>query len=192
MPRVTLDYSLGKRHNGVMKKVRISELRDHLSRYLDHVRAGGRVLVLDRERPVAEIVPVSPLRRDNGIDDARLAALERQGLISCATGPIPPSCSGRPRWGGERSSCKPYWTSEPPVDEALGQLGHRALDRGSVDLPSASFSGGIPAAPGEATPESACAPQPASHAERLRPVERGRRDRRYRTPGRKGAPGQPP
>jgi prevent-host-death family protein len=72
-----------------MKKAKISELRDHLSRYLDHVRAGGRVLVLDRERPVAEIVPVSPLQRDNGIDEARLAALEREGLISCAKGPIP-------------------------------------------------------------------------------------------------------
>jgi antitoxin (DNA-binding transcriptional repressor) of toxin-antitoxin stability system len=44
---------------------------------------------LDRERPVAEIVPVSPLQRDSGIGEARLAALEREGPISCATGPIP-------------------------------------------------------------------------------------------------------
>ena len=72
-----------------MKRANISELRDHLSRYLDHVRAGGHVLVLDRERPVAEIVPVSPLERDHGIDEARLAALERERLISIAAGPIP-------------------------------------------------------------------------------------------------------
>ena len=96
----SLGHSLQRRHDGVMMKVNISELRDHLSRYLDHVRAGGRVLVLDRQRPVAEIVPVSPLQQDDEIDGARLAALEREGLISCATRPIPaellrPTSAGR-------------------------------------------------------------------------------------------------
>ena len=72
-----------------MNKVRITELRDHLSRYLDHVRAGGRLIVLDRDRPVAEIVPVTTAQADNGIDEARLAALEREGLISRGTGRFP-------------------------------------------------------------------------------------------------------
>jgi prevent-host-death family protein len=71
-----------------MKKVRISELRDHLSRYLDEVRAGGRIVVLDRERPVAEIIPVAPATE--GLDDARLSALERDGLIVRAGGPVSP------------------------------------------------------------------------------------------------------
>ncbi len=72
-----------------MKKAKISELRNHLSRYLDHVRAGGRVLVLDRERPVAEIIPVARDQADKGIDDGRLAVLQREGLVSRGTGRIP-------------------------------------------------------------------------------------------------------
>ncbi len=68
-------------YHGVMNKARISDLRDHLSRYLDQVRAGGRVLILDRNRPIAEIVPVG---RDGGARDAdegRLEALERAGIV---------------------------------------------------------------------------------------------------------------
>jgi len=68
-----------------MQKVKIAELKNNLSRYLEHVRAGGTVLVLHRDRPVARIVPVSGKaeRRD---DDARLAELERAGLIRRGTG----------------------------------------------------------------------------------------------------------
>jgi antitoxin (DNA-binding transcriptional repressor) of toxin-antitoxin stability system len=75
---------------GHVKKAKISELRDQLSRYLDHVRAGGRVLVLDRDRPVAEIVPVGA-RPARGVDadEDRLASLERQGLLRRGTGRIP-------------------------------------------------------------------------------------------------------
>ena len=65
-----------------MKKAGIAELRNNLSRYLDHVRAGGTVMVCDRDTPVARIVPVehaSPRTRDD--DEARLARLERKGLI---------------------------------------------------------------------------------------------------------------
>lgn len=70
---------------------RISELRDRLSRYLDHVRAGGRVLILDRNRPVAEIVPVgTPGGRRGGTEDGRLDALQREGLLRRGTGRIPP------------------------------------------------------------------------------------------------------
>ena len=88
--RTVLDRAQRKRHNGVMKKVMIAELRDHLSRYLDHVRGGGRILVLDRETPVAEIVPVAPVQPEKGVDDARLAALEREGLIVRGRGKISP------------------------------------------------------------------------------------------------------
>jgi antitoxin (DNA-binding transcriptional repressor) of toxin-antitoxin stability system len=73
-----------------MMKAKISELRDSLSRYIAHVRAGGRVLVLDRNRAVAEIVPVGTI--DSGKesrDDDRLRTLERDGLIHRGTGRIP-------------------------------------------------------------------------------------------------------
>jgi antitoxin (DNA-binding transcriptional repressor) of toxin-antitoxin stability system len=71
-----------------MKKAKIAELRNRLSRYLDHVRAGGTVLVYDRETPIAEIVPLtrSKTRSKKNIDEERLARLERKGLIRRGTG----------------------------------------------------------------------------------------------------------
>jgi prevent-host-death family protein len=41
-----------------MKQVRIAELKARLSEYLRAVRRGETVAVLDRETPVAQIVPV--------------------------------------------------------------------------------------------------------------------------------------
>jgi prevent-host-death family protein len=38
----------------------VRSLRDHLSRYLGVVAAGGEVVVTDRGRPVARIVPIEP------------------------------------------------------------------------------------------------------------------------------------
>ncbi len=43
-----------------MKDARIAELKARLSEYLRAVRRGETVLVLDRDTPVAKIVPVSP------------------------------------------------------------------------------------------------------------------------------------
>ena len=42
-----------------MKTVKIAELKDHLSEHLRAVEAGGEVLVTDRRRPIARIVPVA-------------------------------------------------------------------------------------------------------------------------------------
>jgi prevent-host-death family protein len=42
-----------------MKEVRIAELKSRLSEYLRVVRGGETISVLDRETPVAQIVPVS-------------------------------------------------------------------------------------------------------------------------------------
>jgi prevent-host-death family protein len=41
-----------------MKQVRIAELKSHLSEYLRAVRGGQSITVLDRETPIAHIVPV--------------------------------------------------------------------------------------------------------------------------------------
>jgi prevent-host-death family protein len=43
----------------VMKTVRIAELKSRLSEYLRIVRSGTTVLVLDRNEPIARIVPAS-------------------------------------------------------------------------------------------------------------------------------------
>ena len=45
-------------HNMAMKQVRIAELKARLSEYLRIVRRGETIAVLDRETPVAQIVPV--------------------------------------------------------------------------------------------------------------------------------------
>ena len=42
-----------------MKRVKIAELKDHLSRHLREVENGAEVEVTDRNRPIARIVPVT-------------------------------------------------------------------------------------------------------------------------------------
>ena len=71
-----------------MKKAKIAELRNGLSRYLDHVRGGGTVVVYDRDKPIAEIVPLkrSKARSKEELDEERLARLEAKGAIRRGTG----------------------------------------------------------------------------------------------------------
>ena len=45
-------------HHGI-REVGIRELREHLSRFIDEVRAGRELIVTDRGRPVARIVASS-------------------------------------------------------------------------------------------------------------------------------------
>jgi prevent-host-death family protein len=45
-------------YNMVMKQVRIAELESRLTEYLRAVRRGETIAVLDRETPVAQIVPL--------------------------------------------------------------------------------------------------------------------------------------
>jgi len=62
-----------------MLKANISKTKNELSRYLDAVRGGETVLILDRNRPIAQIQPLSG---DVGAGSARLDELEASGLIS--------------------------------------------------------------------------------------------------------------
>lgn len=41
-----------------MKRVKIAELKDRLSEHLRAVERGGEVVVTDRDRPIARIVPI--------------------------------------------------------------------------------------------------------------------------------------
>ena len=43
-----------------MKSVQIAELKDHLSADLRAVEAGAEIVVTDRRRPIARIVPMPP------------------------------------------------------------------------------------------------------------------------------------
>lgn len=78
-----------------MKKARIAELKNHLSRYLEYVRAGGTILVLDREQPIAHVVPLGAVARPRRSGPDRLERLQRQGLIRRGSG-------GPPTWLGKR------------------------------------------------------------------------------------------
>ena len=45
-----------------MRKTGIAELKNNLSRYLDQVKSGETILVMDRNQPVAQIVPLPSAR----------------------------------------------------------------------------------------------------------------------------------
>jgi prevent-host-death family protein len=69
--------------------VKIAQLKNHLSRYVGYVREGAELIVVDRDTPVARLIPFAPRPEAPGQrrvqDDYwtadRLAALERQGTI---------------------------------------------------------------------------------------------------------------
>ncbi len=60
-----------------MKVASIAETKNHLSELLDRVKRGHSVLITERGRPVARLVPIEP----SDDPDGRLERLERQGLI---------------------------------------------------------------------------------------------------------------
>ena len=82
--------------HGHVRKARIAELKNNLSRYLKYVKGGGSVLVLDRDEPVAQLVPL-PRGAGGRSDDERLDALERQGLVRLGTGGPPDWVTWRKR-----------------------------------------------------------------------------------------------
>jgi len=59
-------------YNSHMRSVNIAELKNRLSAYLQHVRAGEEIVIRDRDLPVAKLVPLSPT--DVSSDELALAA----------------------------------------------------------------------------------------------------------------------
>jgi prevent-host-death family protein len=68
-----------------MKTTGVSELKAHLSEYLNQVKAGIEIMITDRGRPVARLVPVSPRERTK----ESLARMQKEGLIRLGDGRIP-------------------------------------------------------------------------------------------------------
>lgn len=60
-----------------MPTVSVSHLKSRLSEYLAMVKEGGEVLVTERGKPIARLVPERP----NRWDDERIAELRRKGVI---------------------------------------------------------------------------------------------------------------
>jgi prevent-host-death family protein len=63
-----------------MRTATITEVKNGLSAFLDRVRQGESVLILDRGIPVARLEPVRSTRDATG----RLSRLERAGVIETA------------------------------------------------------------------------------------------------------------
>jgi len=59
-----------------MRSVNIADLKNNLSRYLSEVRRGSEVVVRDRNKPIAKIVPLPEL----GDEESELAELIAQGI----------------------------------------------------------------------------------------------------------------
>ena len=71
-----------------MESAGIAQLKARLSEYLARVKAGEEVLVTDRGRPVARLVPVGHVADDEA-ELARLRAMEREGLVRLGSGRLP-------------------------------------------------------------------------------------------------------
>ena len=79
-----------------MKTAPVSELKARLSEYLNQVKAGMEVLITDRGKPVARLVPIP---RSKDLKES-LVRMERQGLIKLGSGKLP----------------KNFWSMDRPED----------------------------------------------------------------------------
>ena len=76
-----------------MHQVNIAELKNRLSYYLDKVRDGEELIVRDRQKPIARIVPIA-----NGEDeDSEVLELIAAGILRPAQGELPASFWKMPR-----------------------------------------------------------------------------------------------
>lgn len=69
-----------------MRSANIAELRNRLTQYLREVRQGEEIIVRDRQRPIAKIVPFTVDE-----EDAELQALIAEGLARKPERPLPAS-----------------------------------------------------------------------------------------------------
>lgn len=69
-----------------MTSYSISEAKNQLSALLAKVKRGARIVITDRGVPVAVLGPVTPVEAPMEADEARLARLEREGLIRRGSG----------------------------------------------------------------------------------------------------------
>jgi prevent-host-death family protein len=77
-----------------MKRAGVAELKANLNRYLEQVQRGQEVIVTDRGRPVAKLVPLPPTGES---DAARRERLIRTGVILPGKGRLRRSLLKRPR-----------------------------------------------------------------------------------------------
>jgi prevent-host-death family protein len=64
-------------YNSFMRTAKISELKAKLSAHIEYVKRGEEVLILDRNTPVARLVPAEPIEEE----DTRMRRLIAKGVI---------------------------------------------------------------------------------------------------------------
>lgn len=73
-----------------MESAGVADLKARLSEYLARVKSGEEVLVTDRGKPIARLVPVGvEAIADDEAETARLRAMEREGLVRLGSGKLP-------------------------------------------------------------------------------------------------------
>lgn len=86
-----------------METAGIGQLKARLSAYLARVRAGEEVVVTDRGRPVARLVPVTAPGSEAG---EALGELARAGVVRIGSAALPPDFLTRERPGDPDSSVR--------------------------------------------------------------------------------------
>jgi prevent-host-death family protein len=76
-----------------MKIAAVSKLKAYLSEYLNQVKAGNEVLITDRGKPVARLVPISRTKPAK----ESMTRMEKQGLIKLGSGRLPKDFWSTPR-----------------------------------------------------------------------------------------------
>lgn len=76
-----------------MQTTGVARLKAHLSRYLAHVKSGQEVLVTERGRPVAKLVPLPPAADR----ESRRERLIRSGILLPGKGRIPATLLRAPK-----------------------------------------------------------------------------------------------
>jgi prevent-host-death family protein len=69
-----------KRKGIIMRSVNVADLKNNLSRYLNQVKQGEEVLIKDRNKPIAKIIPLSA----SDDEEAEILALAAEGKIKLA------------------------------------------------------------------------------------------------------------
>lgn len=79
-----------------MRKVAVRELRDHLSHWLRHVKAGESLLITEHNRPVATVVPARSPVPDGVVELVSTAAASWREFGAKPRGCVnPPSLRGK-------------------------------------------------------------------------------------------------
>jgi prevent-host-death family protein len=77
-----------------MKTAKVSELKASLSKYVARVKSGEEVIITERGKPVAKLVPIP---QDEDPEMERMRDLERRGLVTLGNGKIPDDFWDLPR-----------------------------------------------------------------------------------------------